>query len=253
MAPLPLAIERTFECEILSQKAFTTPVLDIGCGDGLFSKILFKEKIDVGIDPQAQEIAHARQTNSYIQLIQCYGNNLPFPDKHFNTVFSNSVMEHIPDIKPVLVEAHRVLADAGCIYLTLPTDNFDKYSVIYQFLKLLGMKNLAEKYSRFFNAFWKHYHYYNLAGWTELFQSTGFKVSEHTEYLPKGSAVFNDLCSPFSLFSFIQKKFFNTWFLFPFLRGPFAIIYFYLYKNVIFKKVSEPGSGGLIYFKLQKL
>lgn len=253
MAPLPLAIERTFECEILSQKIFTSPVLDIGCGDGLFSKLLFKEKVDVGIDPQAQEIAHATQSGSYDQLIQCYGDKLPFPNGHFKTIMSNSVMEHIPDIKPVLVEAHRVLADNGCIYLTLPTDNFDKYSVLYQLLQMVGLLNLAEKYSRFFNSFWRHYHYYTLTGWTKLFNSTGFKVVEHIEYLPKAAAVFNDLCSPFSLFSFLQKKFFNTWFLFPVLRRPFAMVYFLLYKDIIFKKVTDPGYGGLIYFKLQKI
>jgi len=49
-APISLAIERSFECEILSKQKFQRPILDIGCGEGLFALILFDEKINVGID-----------------------------------------------------------------------------------------------------------------------------------------------------------------------------------------------------------
>ena len=50
-APLALALERSFECHILSQNTYEHPILDLGCGDGIFASILFKDKIDVGIDP----------------------------------------------------------------------------------------------------------------------------------------------------------------------------------------------------------
>lgn len=248
-----MAIERTYECHILSQKTFITPVLDIGCGDGLFTQILFKDKIDVGIDPQTVEISHAKKLDCYEQLIQCYGNSVPFPDKYFKTILSNSVMEHIQDIEPVLKEAHRVLADDGHVYLTLPTDKFDQYSVIFQTLKLLGLNQLAERYGKFFNSFWKHYHYYTLAGWEQLFKKMGFEVKESQEYLPKANAVLNDLYSPFSIFSFVQKKCFNTWFLFPGIRKLFSPIYFNLHKNISFQKHPPANTGGLVFFKLKKL
>jgi ubiquinone/menaquinone biosynthesis C-methylase UbiE len=229
------------------------PVLDIGCGDGLFARILFKDKIDVGIDPQAIEIAHAQKQNGYAKLVQCYGNEMPFADKSFNTILSNSVMEHIQDIEPVLKEARRVLADDGCMYLTLPTNKFDQYSVVYQFLKTLHLDQVAEKYSRFFNSFWRHYHYYTVSGWEDLFKKTGFVVEENQEYLPKTSAVLNDFFSPFSIFSFLQKKFFNTWFLFPGLRRPLASLYFRIYKGTPFNLKPQQGSGGLVFFKLRKV
>jgi len=32
---MALAIERSLECELLSQQSFSRPILDLGCSDGL--------------------------------------------------------------------------------------------------------------------------------------------------------------------------------------------------------------------------
>ena len=37
-APTPLAIERSWECILFSQEELKTPILDIGCGDGIFAR-----------------------------------------------------------------------------------------------------------------------------------------------------------------------------------------------------------------------
>src|SRR5579872_4953725 len=94
-APLPLALERTLECKILSTQKFQRPILDIGCGEGIFAKKLFNEKIDVGIDPNPSELERAQSYDAYDELIQCWGDQIPKKDGTFNTILSNSVMEHI--------------------------------------------------------------------------------------------------------------------------------------------------------------
>ena len=43
-APVPLAVERSLECEILSRQEFVRPILDIGCGEGIFASVLFRGK-----------------------------------------------------------------------------------------------------------------------------------------------------------------------------------------------------------------
>ena len=50
VAPAALAIERCFECEILSRQVFEPPVLDIGCGSAYKLKTLFEGFKVTGLD-----------------------------------------------------------------------------------------------------------------------------------------------------------------------------------------------------------
>jgi len=251
LAPLPLALERTWECQILASKPMLAPLLDIGCGEGVFAKVLFRDLIDLGIDPQTQEIVRAKELGQYKELLQCYGDKIPREAGSFKTILSNSVLEHIPDLKPVLIEAHRLLATDGDMYITVPTNYFDHYSFLYQTLSFFKLNGLAEKFRMFFNNFWAHYHYFDKTGWISYLNSVGFDVIESQEYCSKTQGVLNDLLAPFSLLSFFQKKFFNTWFLFPKLRTVNAAILskvFFPFSKVD-KKVKN---GGIIFFHLRK-
>ncbi len=42
IAPSALAYERAIECELHVGKNWASPILDIGCGDGIFAQILFR-------------------------------------------------------------------------------------------------------------------------------------------------------------------------------------------------------------------
>ena len=142
-APVPLAYERAFECHILSQQKFEHPILDIGCGDGIFAKILFDEKIDTGIDPLDYELESAKQYNMYDELIEAFGDKIPKGDNIYKTVFSNSVLEHIENLDPVLKEINRVLISGGIFYATIPTNYFDKYSPFRENNPSLPLINLT--------------------------------------------------------------------------------------------------------------
>lgn len=251
-APLPLAMERWLECEIYKTKTFEHPILDIGCGEGIFAHILFDESIDVGIDPNSRELERAREYGAYSELINCFGDSIPKPDKSFNTIFSNSVLEHIPKIDDVLKEAHRLLADGGKMYATIPTDMFDKYSMLYQILSFLGLKGLAERYRVFFNNFWAHYHFYDEKGWRDVFERNGFRVVEAKEYAGKKICLTNDFLAPFSIVAFVSKKFTNKWFVCPSLRRPVAKLLSVVYSGLLSSSKTFDGRGGLIFFELEK-
>src|SRR2546428_6343193 len=117
---------RSLECRIYSGLVFERPILDIGCGDGVHAKVLFAEKIDTGIDPNERELERAAELGAYVELIACRGDAIPKPDWAYRTIFSNSVLEHIPDLRPVLKEAHRLLMPGGRFYFTVPSPNFER-------------------------------------------------------------------------------------------------------------------------------
>lgn len=250
-APIPLAVERWHECKILQKQEFQRPILDLGCGDGIFASVLFDENIDVGIEPDKLEIENSRKQGMYQELITCYGDKIPKEDGYFNTIFSNSVLEHIPDLDGIVREIHRLLSDTGNLYISVPTNLFDKYSVIYQILIFLGLSSPAERYRLFFNRFWKHYHYYEKDAWVSFFEERGFKIIYSQEYCSKSVTLFNDFMAPFSIFSFISKKLFNRWILFPPIR---KITAYFAYTAIRpFLKINpNQKDGGILFLALKK-
>lgn len=251
LAPVPLAFERMLEARIYQRHSFQRPILDIGCGEGLFAKVVFSEKIDTGIDPNPRELDRARVLEAYEELIECTGDAIGKPDGHYNTIFSNSVLEHIPDIEPVFREAHRLLAQGGKFYVTVPSHRFDEYSVVNQTLCAVGLRGLADKYRSFFNRFWRHYHYYTPAGWSALAEKNGFRVIEIHTYGTKRICLLNDFLAPFSIVSFVMKKLTNRWVLFPGLRRLVMLPVAMAGHRVLEGGDSAP-EGGLVFMELTK-
>jgi len=251
-APLPLALERSLECEILSQQNFIRPILDIGCGEGVFAHILFAEKIDIGIDPNSEEINKAREYEAYHELICCKGDAIPKENESFNTIFSNSVMEHIKELEPVLVEAARLLKKEGYLYLTLPTNRFEEFTFLNQVLCFLRLNNLAKKFRTFFNNFWKHYHCYEKKDWETIFNKNGFKVVKSFEYGSRKFCTINDMLAPLCFPSFVTKKITNRWFAFPLFEKVFSKVKYFIFGKMISLNEIDIKEGGLIFFQLKK-
>jgi SAM-dependent methyltransferase len=251
VAPLALAFERTLECQLYAERPIQHPVLDIGCGEGLFAKVLFAEKVDTGIDPNPKELERARDLDAYEELIQCEGALIPKPDGSYRTIFSNSVLEHIPDLEPVLREAYRLLAPGGRFYFTVPLDKFDQYSAPARFLHALGLRSLAVRYRRFYNRFWRHYHYYPIARWKELAQQAGFEIVEAFPYGSRRMCLANDLLAPLAFPRLVLKKITNRWVLFPRLRA--ALMYpVYLLTRGRLRSGGKDSAGGLVFVSLTK-
>ena len=250
-APLPLAIERAVECHIYAGRSFERPILDVGCGEGLFASILFAEKIDTGIDPNARELERAAELGAYHELIQCYGDAVPKPDGSYRTVFSNSVLEHIVDVRPVFREVYRLLAPGGRFYISVPSDRFDQYSVVNQVVSNLGLHRVAQAYRSWFNGFWRHYHHYSVEGWSELASESGFVVDEAFAYDPPSTCLLNDALVPFSAPGLVMKKLANRWIAVPPVRRAFASVAAPLLSGIVEKSVKS-DVGGLVFLEMRK-
>ncbi len=251
MAPFALAIERSIESNIYKKIVLVDPILDLGCGDGLFAHLVFDEKIDTGVDPNPLELVRAAELGGYQELIQCYGNSIPRPDASYNTVISNSVLEHIIDLPPVFLEISRVLKPGGFLFFTVPTHMFERYSVISRFLRALKLENLALRYERLYNNFWHQNNCFPPQSWKELVELQGFEVTETFTYDPRKICTLNDLLVPFSIFSFLMKKIVNRWILFPSLRR----IWVPLFSPAIAKLIEGADrcdDGGLVFVSARK-
>ncbi|MGH7858512.1 MAG: class I SAM-dependent methyltransferase, partial [Candidatus Binatia bacterium] len=119
------AILRAVECKLMGSVELRAPVLDVGAGDGHFASIAYERPIDVGIDPLASDLSEAKtRSGVYRHLIRASATGLPFPEASFETVVSNSVLEHIPDLDSTLREISRVLRPGGSLAITTPSEHF---------------------------------------------------------------------------------------------------------------------------------
>ena len=178
------ALLRAVEARFYRQVAIPEPVLDLGCGDGHFAQMAFRRPLLAGADPWWGPLQKARRSGAYRLNVQALGDALPFPNGAFASVISNSVLEHIEEVEPVLVEAARVLRPGGRLVVTMPSHYFTKYLGGAAVLQPLG---LDDAYRRFFNFISRHAHTDPPERWAERLGAAGFRVTRWQYYFSKGA------------------------------------------------------------------
>ena len=132
------ALLRAVEADFYTGLPLPAPILDLGCGDGHFASVAFTRKLDVGLDPWWGPLQEARARHVYHTLTHADGARMPFPDARFATVVSNSVLEHIPDVEPVVHEVARVLQPGGWFHFCVPGPNFRRFLSVARVLDAGG-------------------------------------------------------------------------------------------------------------------
>ncbi len=94
-------------------------ILDVGCGIGTYVRRFRRYSDDVhGIEVEPERVAEAGAELPNIVL--AVGEALPYPDGHFDLVFSNEVIEHVDDDRQTAREMVRVTRPGGAIVLFAP-------------------------------------------------------------------------------------------------------------------------------------
>ena len=177
------AFWRGIEIDVLAQSEIPEGLgLDLGCGDGILTDILFqrvgrKPRL-VGIDPDPLETAAARKFDFYERVHTVGGDAIPEPDATFDYVISNSVLEHIPDLEPVIREVGRVLKPGGKFFYTVPCPAFHD--------NLRGAMlpgSSREHYLESLDRRLAHFNYLSVENWQLMCGRHGMTVDKVTGYL----------------------------------------------------------------------
>ena len=206
---------RAVEAQFYQDIDLPAPTLDVGCGEGHFAKLVFDRKIDVGLDPWHGPIHEARTRQTYLALTEADGGKMPYPDAHFASAFSNSVLEHIPHVEEVLVETARVLKPGALFAFCVPNDRFDENLSIAVFLDKLGLTGLAKRYRAFFDYIARHQHLNGAETWKKRLEQAGFVVEKWWHYFPPEALAVLEWGHYFGLPSYITHKIFGHWILVP--------------------------------------
>lgn len=209
------ALLRAAEARFYTDLPLNSPVLDLGCGDGHFAATAFASQLDVGLDPWWGPLQEARARGAYTLLSHASGASMPFADASFATVVSNSVLEHIPQVNPVLAEVARVLQPSGSFYFCVPGPNFRRFLSVGRALDALRCRNLAEAYRRLFDRISRHYTYDDEAGWKSRLGAVGLELERSWPYFSPSATAALEWGHPLGLPCVLVKALAGRWLLVP--------------------------------------
>jgi ubiquinone/menaquinone biosynthesis C-methylase UbiE len=97
-------------------------ILEVGCGDGSFTKSLAEYSWDVtAVDISAAQIEQNARAYPEVRFLQHdVAQPLPFADDSFHVIWCSEVLEHLFDPGFALREMHRVMTPGGTLLVTVP-------------------------------------------------------------------------------------------------------------------------------------
>lgn len=188
---------RAIELKIIHQNCknvkLSHPSVDIGCGDGYISSILFDQKFTYGVDNgEAHDVHIAIKKKRYKKILIESAEKMSLKNNSVNFVFSNSVIEHIPHNYAVLSEVSRILKKGGIFIFTSPSHLFLKYLYISNLLFKYKFPFLGNWYAKKRNQMLNHYHLYSHNEWRKKLSVHQLKIIKYQYYISKECLMFWD-------------------------------------------------------------
>ena len=212
---------RAVEQSFYEQQELEEPIYDLGAGDGHFAWALFRDEKVIGMDPWWQPLVEAKAREVYPLLVQAEGASAPIESASCGSAISNSVLEHIPEVQPVLYEVGRVLKPGGKFFFAVPNRRFvtDLWGI--KILGYLGLRGVGMAYSRFFNKISRHINLDPPEVWVDRLQKAGFDQVEYWHYFPVRALHKLERGHAAGLPNLLWKNLFGKWVLFKSRKNPF--------------------------------
>lgn len=184
-----LSLWRSWECAAYAACSLTEPVLDVGCGDGAFFRLLWpglRRVVGVEADPAVAERAEA--SGVYERVLRVSADAIPAGETGYGSAFANCSLEHMSDLDAVLAAIHRALAPGGRLVASVVTDRFVSWQTLGP---LVGRSAGPASGDAARQAFMRHHHLENpltVGDWVGRLGAAGFVVKEHVPLLGQVTA-----------------------------------------------------------------
>jgi SAM-dependent methyltransferase len=176
---------RAWEHAAYREFALQGRILDLGCGDGRYFRLLWPgldEVVGVEIDPGTAQAG--RESGVYAQVHVTEAHHVPEPDGSFDHVFANCSLEHMDRLDDVLAEAHRCLRPGGTLLCSVVTDRFESWALLPGLVAKAGHRSAGERLAGQFREFHHLRNPLSVAGWTERLRNAGLQPEVHLPIVP---------------------------------------------------------------------
>ncbi|HEX2672890.1 MAG TPA: class I SAM-dependent methyltransferase [Polyangiaceae bacterium] len=244
--PAALCIKECARLSVMRRYPCPGPVLDVGCGDGLFARIAFDD-VDVwGIDIDAAEGRWAAASKAYTQVILGDVTHVTLPENFFATCVANCSLEHVPRIDLALKNILRSLRPGGLAYLFVPNAGWASHMTSARVLTELGAAALGTRIESSIDHVFRHHHLYDEAGWRRVVEQSGLEIVAIEPALSTATTVaFEAFLLP-SLAGLLNKRLTTRWTNFPNARKLFARPVYELIRSIMARADSSPTAEFLV-------
>ncbi|WP_133716048.1 class I SAM-dependent methyltransferase [Methylocaldum gracile] len=182
----PMSMWRAWEYAAYQRYQLMEPVLDIGCGDGQYFRLIWpelKEVVGVDINPSVADVA--RKSGVYSEVHVMPADRLALSGGSFASAFANCSLEHMDNLSEVLRGISHRLRPGGQFLLSVVTDKFLEWSTLPLLIDKMGDTQRAQM---LLNEYKAYHHLVNPLPpevWIKSFENAGFEVIEHIPILPE--------------------------------------------------------------------
>ncbi|MEM8567461.1 MAG: class I SAM-dependent methyltransferase [Bacteroidota bacterium] len=182
----PLSHWRAWEYAAYQNFEINGRILDLGCGDGRYFKLLWPQITDVvGVDMEPVVAELGKQSGVYRQVHVTLAHQVPEQDSTFDYVFANCSLEHMDNIHLVLAEVYRCLKPGGHLLCSVVTDRFLQWSLLENLVKTAGFDKISEDLKSKFLDFHNLVNPLSVSNWEKEFAKANMFLKEHIPILPK--------------------------------------------------------------------